>query len=112
MSASQQMGFHEATVVRFCKYDAALQLELEDVLVEGKKSRVILEVSPVSSMLIDGDVSNSPLMVANDGEILALEVSKNILSFIIEWNDFSCKKTFTKSYRVFGDGVSVSVSVI
>lgn len=111
MSTPKQMGFHEATVVRFCRYDAVLEIELEDVLVDGQKSRVTLMVSPVSSVLIDGELSNVnvPLMEANDGEILTVDMSENALSLIIEWNDFSRGKAFTKSYRVSGGKVSVSV---
>ena len=109
MSAPKQMGFHEATVVRFCKYDAVLELELEDVLVDGQKARVVLKVLPVSSVMIDGELSNAPLMAADDGEILTLEMSENALSLIIEWNDFSRRKSFTKSYRVLGGEISVSV---
>lgn len=109
MSASKQMGFHEATVVRFCRYDAVVELELEDVLVDGQKSQVTLMVSQVSSVMIDGDLSNAPLMDADDGEILTLEMSGNTLSLIIEWRDFSRRKSFTKSYRVLGDKVSVSM---
>jgi len=109
MSNAQQMGFHEATVVRFYRYDAAIELELEDVLVDGEKSRVVLTVSPASSVMVDGDLSNAPLMAADDGEILTLEISGDVLSLIIEWNDFSRRKSFTKSYRVSGGEIAVSV---
>lgn len=109
MNAPKQMGFHEATVVRFCAHDAVLELILDDVLVGGEKSQVAVIVSPVSSVTIDGEQSNAPLMEADDGEVLTLEISESVLSLIIEWNDFSCKKSFTKSYRVVGGEVSITV---
>lgn len=109
MSAPKQMGFHEATVIRFCRYDAVLELELEDVLVDGQKSRVALMVSHVSRVMIDGELSNAPLMAANDGEVLTLEISENSLSLIVEWNDFRHRKSFTKSYKVSGGKVCISV---
>lgn len=109
MNAPQQIGFHEATVVRFCRYDTNLQLELEDVLVGGRKSRVVLTVSPVLKVMVDAKLSNSPLMEADDGEILTLEMSENTLSLIIEWNDFLHGRSFTKSYQVLGGEVTILI---
>jgi hypothetical protein len=104
-----KMIFHEATVVGFCRHDAVFELELEDVLVEQKKSRVLLMVQPVLGVTIDGEPSNDLLMEADDGEILTLELSDDFLSMVIEWNDFSHKKSVTKSYHVFGGKTSISI---
>lgn len=109
MSDPKQMRFHAATVVRFCRYDAVLALELEDVLVDGQKTRVALAVSQVSSVMIDGEIANAPLMAANDGEVLTLEISEDGLSLIVEWNNFRHGKSFIRSYRVAGGKVSISV---
>lgn len=109
MDVISQFGFHESTVVRFCRYDSTLELTVEDVFVDGKKSQVTLMVSPVSSVMVDGERSDAPLMEASDGEILVLEISENSFSLIVEWNDFSRKKSFIKSYIVHGGKVSVSV---
>lgn len=109
MISSQYMSFHEATVTKFCRYDATLELELEDVLVDGKKLRVVLKLAPVISMTIDGELSDQPLMVMGDGEVLSLDVSEEGISAVIEWNDFSQGKSLTKAYQVSGGSVSVSV---
>jgi len=48
-------------------------------------------------------------MPAEDGEILILEILENGIFVIIEWNDFSNKKSFTNAYRISGEGISVSI---
>lgn len=109
MNTPKNMSFHEATVVRFFRSDSVLELELEDVLVGGFKSRVILSVSPVFSVEIDGVSSDIHLMEADDGEVLTLELSANSLSLIVEWNDFSLGQSFTRSYQVVGGSIAVAV---
>lgn len=109
MNNPKNMSFHEATVVRFLRRDSVLELELEDVLVGDLKLRVILSVSPVFSVETDSVSSNIQLMEADDGEVLTLEFSNHNMLLIVEWNDFSLKKSFTRSYQVVGGGISVSV---
>lgn len=109
VSEQKQMNFHEASVVRFCKSDEGIELQLDNVLVGGERRRVILNISPVFSMKIDGEMSSAPLMAADDGEILTLEMSEQAVSLVIEWNDFSNKKSFVRSYQLLGRKVSVLV---
>lgn len=108
MIGFERMSFHEATVTRFCRYDAALDLELDDVLVDGIASRVILKISPVFYVKIDGEFSNNPLMKLNDGEVLSLDITEDGVSAVIEWNDFSEGVSVIREYRVSGGGVSVT----
>lgn len=98
----ERMSFHEATITKFCRHDATVEIRLEDVLVDGLKSQVILKISPVASVMIDSELSDSYLMEAGDGEILSLEISDDGISMIIEWNDFSQGKSFTKVYKISG----------
>lgn len=109
MITSERMSFHEATVTRFCRYDVTLELELDDVLVDGVKSRVLLKLSPVVCMTIDGQLSDQHLMEQDDGEVLSLDMSEDGVSAVIEWNDFSQGKSVTKVYQISGGSVSVSV---
>ncbi len=107
MVDAEQMSFHEASVVGFHKLDSDIELHLDDVLVDGKKKRIILNISQVSSVKIDGQLSSAPLLATNDGEILTLEISEKAVWLLIEWNDFSNKKSFTRSYLLSGHKVSV-----
>lgn len=109
MITSKRMSFHEATVTRFCRHDVTLELELEDVLVDGNKSRVMIKLSPVVCVTIDDESSDQALMELSDGEVLSLDVSENSISAVIEWNDFSQGKSVTKVYQISGGSVSVSV---
>jgi hypothetical protein len=105
----KKIGFHESTLVRFTRHDAIVELALEDVLVDGEKSNVTLVISQVTSVSIDGVQSSAPLMEASDGEVITLEISEGVVSLIVEWNDFARKNSFTRSYRVLGGDVSISV---
>lgn len=109
MSSLERTSFHEATVISFCKYDADLKLELEDVLIDKDKSHVVLAVSPVTDVFVDGELSDGSLMETSDGEVLSLDLSNDGFSVIVEWHDFTQGEMFTKSYRILGGNVSLSV---
>lgn len=109
MINSRSISFHEATVVRFCRCGDALELELEDVLVAGVKSRAVLKISPVVCVRVDGMLPTQQLMELDDGEVLSLETSEDGVLVIIEWNDFSQKKSVTRSYQISGSNISISV---
>lgn len=111
MLNTSQISFHEATVLRIIKQDDTLQLVLGDVLMEGRKREVSFLVSSVSSLTIDGNILfNAPLMEAEDGEVLTLEMSDSYMYFIVEWHDFSRNTSIIRSYRVLGDKVTMSMS--
>ncbi len=52
MNSLKHMCFDKATLMDFCKYDAVLKLELEDVLVGEGRSDIVLTVEPVTIELI------------------------------------------------------------
>ncbi len=104
------MCFDEATVTGFCKYDAVLKLELEDVLVGEGRSDVVLTVEPVTNVFVEGELSNEPLMAAEDGEVISLELSDDGFVLVVEWNNFTPRRMFTKSYKIIGGNVSFSVA--
>ncbi len=110
MISLEYMCFDEATVTGFYKYDALLKLELEDVLVGERKSDVVVTVSAVTNVFVDGELSDESLMAAEDGEVLSLELSDDGFLLIIEWNIFTPRRMFTKSYKIVGGNVSVSVA--
>ncbi|MEZ5307872.1 MAG: hypothetical protein R2684_12075 [Pyrinomonadaceae bacterium] len=110
MSTTEHMSFHEATVIDFCQKDEVIQLELQDVLVNKAKCDVVLELSAVTNITIDGKASDTVSMETSDGEILSLELGKDTFSVIIEWHDFNNGRAFTKSYVIAGGRVVISVS--
>jgi hypothetical protein len=112
LGTPNQIDFKGAEVVRFTISGSALDLEMEDVSVDRKMSRVIVTVSPISIVQIDDKVSETVAMEGQNGEILELEINKNSLFLIIVWVDYlrpGNEKFFTKSYRVSGGKISVSV---
>ncbi|WP_347257919.1 hypothetical protein [Methylocaldum sp.] len=109
MKSSEQMSFHEATVTHFCSYCDTVELNLDGVDVGGEKRSVAIRISEVFRLEIDGKALESAFMPAEDGEILILEILENGIFVIIEWNDFSNKKSFTNAYRISGEGISVSI---
>lgn len=109
MKNLEKIFFHEATILDFQRSDDLIQLKLEDVMVNGQKSKVFIIISTVIRVIIDGEVSKEPLMSAVDGEVIDLSISESSLKLIVEWNDFLHKKHFTKSYEIFGNKISLSV---
>ena len=110
MITAERISFDEATVIRFSRSNNGLEIELEDVLVDEINSRVVLTVSPVTGVSVDGELLlDQDLMVFADGEVFSLEVYENCISAVIEWNDFSQRKSITKAYEILGGDVSISI---
>lgn len=109
MIASQFLGFHESTIVQFETHGADLELILDDVVVNGKKSTVSLKVTSIAYAAIDGVQSDLLAMEAEDGEVLTLDISDSCLWLMVEWNDFCSRKSITREYKVCGNSVSVSI---
>ena len=109
MTTMEQMSFHEASVIDFYQYDAAIKLKLEEVLVDKMKRDVTLDLSMVTNITIDGKAADKVSMEAGDGEVLSLEHGEGKLSVIIEWHDFNSGKAFTRSYEIDGGNISITV---
>ena len=105
----ENISFHEATVIEFCKYNSTIKLRLDDVVIEGVKEKATLEISPVASLTVDGEISDMVSMLADDGEVLSLEYSNSSISVIVEWHDFVKGFEVTKSYYVTGRDVLVTI---
>jgi len=106
----EQMSFHEASVVDFSQHGAGVRLKLEDALVDKAKRGIILDISPVANITIDGQAVDKVSMEAEDGEVLSLEYGDGKLSVIIEWHDFNSGSAFARSYEIKGGNVSIFVN--
>jgi hypothetical protein len=100
MTKQYPIGFQEATVLNFVHNDNNVILNLEDVIINEKRRDAIITCHQVSKIQIDEKTIDNPLMAAPDGEILSLEVSKEGLKAIIEWNDFENHDSFIHSYNI------------
>ncbi|MQX42960.1 hypothetical protein GHK58_22745 [Sinorhizobium meliloti] len=106
----QQVSFHEATIRGLSKVAQDAELELDDVLVQGKRASANVKVFSVSSISVDGIPSSVLAMEADDGEVLTLDTSGEGFFLIAEWNDFAKGKSTTKSYHVVGRSMVLTVT--
>ncbi|THV23877.1 hypothetical protein [Peteryoungia ipomoeae] len=106
--AAKEISFHEATVSAFVRRGPDIDLCLDDVLINRIMARVKLSVLSVSSILVDGQPNDCALRAAPDGEILVLELCEHSVAFVVEWNCFSRKISFTRSYQIKGEDVSIT----
>jgi hypothetical protein len=110
----ERWSFQGATVARFFRANDSVRLEMKDVddIDETGRFQVAVEVFGVHRIEVDHqspDTDLSDFMAAESGEVLTLEHSANELYVIIEWHNYSPRRTFIHAYRVHGDRVRVSV---
>lgn len=111
MISQDQLSFHEAEIVDFYKKDDLITLSLQGVLVGGAKRPVVMSVSSVVKVLVNGQpLAQSCSLMENDfGEILTLDYSKRALSALVEWHNFGKGTSETKDYEITGERVFMAV---
>jgi hypothetical protein len=84
-------------------------LKLDDVLVEGKRTSMSINVTNVSYLIVDSVEQNIQfelnLMAGRDGEVIKVAATSHEVALIVEWHDFLEGIIFTKSYRIVGEWV-------
>ncbi|TMX35213.1 hypothetical protein [Vibrio sp. Hep-1b-8] len=105
----QGVNFHESTVTGFTFEGSEVVLVLEDVNCNDAKADARLVVENVSMVKIDKISSDVITMKAPDGEVLDLDVSDGKLFVLIEWNDFEESSSFTNSYDISGEKVTLAI---
>jgi hypothetical protein len=91
---------HEATVLEFIKYQTSILLRLEDVHIGEQVANIELLFNGIRKLEVDNKPTEFPLMAAEDGEILTLDLNDNTVELLIEWNDFTHRSRFVKSYLI------------
>jgi hypothetical protein len=107
MATTENINFHESTLSSLKMRGSKLVLKLEDVEVSGKKSEMTIQASPIMSLTIDGEPSDTIVMEAEDGEVLSLSYTNNCLSMIVEWHNFSSSLIRTRSYKVVAEEILI-----
>ena len=84
--------------------DGDVVFEIDDVIIDGRKFKVVVKVAQAYDIKIDNAPSEAVSMEAADGEILEFELTAEGVFSIIEWCNFSGagKSRSTKSYRISG----------
>jgi hypothetical protein len=104
-----ELSFHESTVVNLECKGSRIILSLAEVTVGESKTSVVIEVTEVSVMTVDGSVTDTVAMECADGEVLCLDILADGVFAIVQWNDFVAHRSFTHSYRVEGRDVRLAV---
>jgi len=108
MDITEKISFHESTVRSFSKEDSSIKLELEDVNYNAEKIKVCVNFTHVQNIIADQSPQNYVSMECPDGEVLTLEITDREALLIIEWNNFSTKESFIKSYKITADNISLT----
>jgi hypothetical protein len=103
------VSFHEASVVVFQQFGAAVEVRLEGVWSKQGPRSATLTLKNVTRCEIDESVVAAIHMEAADGEVLDLHVRDDGIDMIVEWNDWATGNHFNKRYDLRAESVLVTV---
>lgn len=101
--------FHDAVVVAVRKSGEDLVFAIERVSVQSgadvRQERGSLVVHDVNALLEDGVRTQLPTFEYDDGQILKLSRATGQVRLLIEWENYSAKRTKTSEYVASGASV-------
>ncbi len=109
MQSAQTIGFHESTIVGFCRENKTLMVELQGVHLGDEICSAVISLKGIELLTCDGVEVENLVMEAEDGEVLTLQHTQTTLHLIVEWNDFKQHKSNTRSYRVNCGSVEIEM---
>lgn len=109
MDVYKKLSFHESTVDQFSMSGDIFLIHLLDVKCSGKKLDVKIEISEIKEIFVDSSLSDIPIMLEEDAEVLQLNILGDELKLLVEWNNFFKKTSDTKSYRFIAKKIAIEV---
>ena len=107
MEAILNGGFHEATVTSLAVDGSTVTIGLEGVYRDDGIQDVIVILLGVRETLVDGVLNERVAMESDDGEVLTLDQTGNLIELIVLWNEYSPRKSITVSYSFVCDVVRI-----
>lgn len=104
------LSYHESTVVNFFSKDNNFYIELESVSTDCSSSEVKIIIEDLSDIIVDSNFRTETLdMPCSDGEVLTLNIDREKVFILIEWNDFMLNNSFTNSYEIYGRKIQTAI---
>ena len=110
MEFTGNLSFHEATLVGVKNTGQTIGILLEGVHLGPEVRNASVWCTGVRQIIRDGVPVDSFNMESDDGEIIALERTRESLRLIVEWNDFEHHRRRTRSYVIVCDSASVEMT--
>ena len=105
----KDLFFHEATVRNLDQNDQLLRVSIDDAVIGGSQKSVDVEFVGISSLVRDGVTVGSIEMELPDGEILTFLLNDHGGELIVEWNDFSTRRSLVRSYTICCDKIEIRI---
>ena len=107
MATTLDGGFHEATITAFAMEGATVTIGLEGVLRDDRTQDLVVQVFGTRETLVDGIPNRQIGMLSDDGEVLTLDQTGNLVELIVLWNEYDPRKATTVCYRFVCEGVRI-----
>ena len=101
------LDFDEATIIAFDKIGTNIKMVFKNATYGNDFRDVQLILINVKSIETEADVTCNNCMAAEDGEIIFLELSGNMVEFGVDWNNFAEKLYFNYEYKITFDDYSI-----
>ena len=110
LSDLRALSFHEATVTGLALEAAGGELRLQGVFSESGLLFVTVHLENITLCEVDGEVVENLAMEASDGEVLTLDIHEHGIKLIVEWNEWTPRRQFVRTYDVQADSVGVEAT--
>jgi hypothetical protein len=104
-----KLCFHEAIVLEFVKNQTTIKLQLENVRLGGQVKNVELSFIGIKTFEEDQNPPQFPLMAAESGEVLSLELNNNKAELLIEWHNFQIRDIFIRFYFIDCEKIDIKI---
>ncbi len=107
---TQDLSFHEATVLELTREGDTARLELQDIRIGERFADATVFVDGVETITIDDQPVAALEKEYEDGEVLTLEIGERHILLVVEWNDFARRLSQTRGLEIHGQSVRVMTS--
>lgn len=110
--AEKNFCFHEARILEFTKHPTSISLRLENVRVDGQIKNTELSFIDVKTLEVEHNPPKYPLMAAEFGEIVFIELHGNKAELFILWRQFSqpTPNWFEKFYFIDCEQIDIKIT--
>jgi hypothetical protein len=103
-------GFHESTITTLALDGSTMTIGLEGVHRRNTIQDLVVIFLGVREVLVDGVPRGRIGMESDDGEVLTLDQTGNLIELIVLWNEYSPRKSTTASYRFVCEAVQIRLA--
>ena len=109
MSENVKLSYHDCDVHTFENHKNIINIGLSQVGYGNKLVNVNIVISNPQKTWVDNTIASIWRMPGNDGEILTLSISDEMVLAIIEWSQYPPFRHYTMSYKIYGGTVDIRI---